>query len=112
MISLVYSTTTEQLAEISKSIKEHIDDSGDFVPEDQAARFVHVDSFAGSSIDMLVYCFTRSPAYADYLAAKERLVLSIKNAVESAGTSFALRNGIIPPLQMDTREFDPSRGIE
>jgi MscS family membrane protein len=89
MINLVYSTTTEQLAEIREAIEHYIDGSGDFVSQDQAARFVHIDSFDKSAINMLVYCFTKSAEYGEYLEAKEKLVIGIKDAVERAGSAFA-----------------------
>ena len=89
MINLVYSTTTEQLAEIREAIEHYIDGSGDFVSQDQAARFVHIDSFDKSAINMLVYCFTKSAEYGEYLEAKEKLVIGIKIAVERAGSAFA-----------------------
>ncbi len=89
MINLVYSTTTEQLAEIREAIEHYIDGSGDFVSQDQAARFVHIDSFDNSAINMLVYCFTKSAEYGEYLEAKEKLVIGIKDAVERAGSAFA-----------------------
>lgn len=89
MISMVYSTTTEQLAEIREAIEHYIDGSGDFVSQDQAARFVRIDSFDKSAINMLVYCFTKSAEYGEYLEAKEKLVIGIKDAVEHAGSAFA-----------------------
>lgn len=89
MISLVYSTTTEQLTEIRDAIEHYIDGSGDFVSKDKAARFVRIDSFEKSAINMLVYCFTRSAEYGDYLEVKEKLVMEIKLAVERAGSAFA-----------------------
>lgn len=38
---------------------------------------------------MLVYCFTRSKVYADYLDVKEDLTLAIKSIVMEAGGDFA-----------------------
>jgi MscS family membrane protein len=89
MVSLVFSTTVDQLAEIREAIETHIDGSGDFVSQDQATRFVRIDSFGDSAINMLVYCFTKSAEYGDYLEAKEDLVIGIKAAVERAGSTFA-----------------------
>ncbi len=89
MISLVYSTTTGQLAEIREAIEQFIDGSSDFVSQDRAARFVRIDSFDESGINMLVYCFTHSAQYGDYLEAKEKLVIAIKTMVERAGSAFA-----------------------
>lgn len=46
---------------------------------------MHIDSFDKSAIAMLVYCFTKSAEYGEYLEAKEKLVIGIKDAVERAG---------------------------
>ena len=88
-ISLVYSTTAGQLAEIRDAIEGFIDGSGDFVAADRAPRYVRIDSFNESAIDLLVYCFTVSNQYAIYLEAKEKLLLEIQAIVERAGSSFA-----------------------
>ncbi len=88
-IGVVYSATEAQLEKIRDEIEKFIIESDDFLPPDEATCFVRVDSFGESSIDLLVYCFTKSPTYADFLDAKERLVLKIKNVVEHAGASFA-----------------------
>ena len=88
-IGVLYSTTAEQLETIRSSIEKFILESEDYVPPEGASCYVRVDSFGPSSIDILVYCFTQSATYAEYLVAKERLVLKIKQAVEDAGSAFA-----------------------
>lgn len=88
-IQLVYGTTAEQLARIRDEIEEYIDNSEDFVPADRASRYVRIDAFDESSINILVWCFTRTIDYATYLEAKERLLLEIKRIVEASGSSFA-----------------------
>ena len=88
-IGVLHATTTDQLRQICNGIEAYIDQSDDFVGPPEASRFVHVDSFGESSIDILVYCFTRSPARADHLAAKERLALKIKDVLAAAGSRFA-----------------------
>lgn len=50
---------------------------------------MHIDSFDKSAINMLVYCFTKSAEYGEYLEAKEMLVIGIMIAVERAGSAFA-----------------------
>lgn len=88
-VALTYDTPVEILREISSRVKRYIEQSEQFVPADEANQFVRIDSLNESSVDMLVYCFTRSTVYADYLEAKEELVLSIKSIVLEAGGSFA-----------------------
>lgn len=88
-IALEYSCSIESLREIRDRIEKYIDDSDHYVPPNLAARYVRIDSFNDSSIDMLVLCFTRSNVWADYLNAKEKLALAIKSIVSEAGGGFA-----------------------
>ena len=89
MIGVEYRTTIDQLRQIRDQIAAYIEGHPDFAPATEAAAFVRIDSFADSSINILVNCFTKSTAYADWLEAKERLAYKVKEIVEGAGTSFA-----------------------
>ena len=88
-IGVVYGTTIEQLKTIRERIERYILESGEFVSPDDAPTFVRIDSFGDSSIDILLYCFTRTTNWGEWLAAKERLAYHVKDVVESAGSSFA-----------------------
>lgn len=50
---------------------------------------VYVDSFAPSSIDILIYCFSRSTIWAEWLATKENIILQIMEIIERHGLKFA-----------------------
>jgi len=50
---------------------------------------VRIDEFSDSSIDILVYCFTRTTVWGEWLAVKEALAYKIKDIVLGAGTAFA-----------------------
>jgi MscS family membrane protein len=89
MIGLEYRTTTAQLREIRDGIEAYIVGNTDFAQPDDAATFVRIDKFSDSSIDILLYCFTRSTVWAEWLEVKERLALEIKRIVEDAGSGFA-----------------------
>lgn len=88
-IGVTYSTTVDQLKEIRDGIERYILDSGDFVPPSQASTFVRIDSFGGSSINIMVYCFTRTTNWGEWLAAKERFAYHIMDVVLGAGSGFA-----------------------
>ena len=88
-ISLTYTSSVDTLRTIRERIEQYIDDSDLFVAPELAARYVRIDSFNDSSIDMLVLCFSQSNVWADYLEAKEELALAIKSIVAEAGGSFA-----------------------
>ena len=86
---MIYSTTIDQLAEIRDGIDGYIAGSDDFAHPPDAAHYVRVDAFGESTIDILVYCFTKGPDYAEYMIVKERLAFEIKTIVEGAGSDFA-----------------------
>lgn len=88
-IGVIYSTTIDQLAEIRDGIDAYIINSGDFAQPPDGAHYVRVDAFGESTIDILVYCFTKGPDYAEYMIVKERLAFEIKTIVERAGSDFA-----------------------
>ncbi|MFC3847872.1 mechanosensitive ion channel family protein [Helicobacter baculiformis] len=51
--------------------------------------FVYVDNFGDSSINILVYCFSKSVIWGEWLAIKEDVMLKIMQIVEDLGLSFA-----------------------
>ena len=50
---------------------------------------MRIDRFSESSIDIMVYCFTVTTSWGEWLAIKERLAYRIKAIVEEAGSDFA-----------------------
>lgn len=89
MVGVTYDTTSEQLKEIRDNILEHIKNNDDFDKAPHLHLFVRVDSFNASSIDIIIYCFTKTKIWGEYLEVKESLALEIKRIVEDAGSSFA-----------------------
>ena len=63
--------------------------SGEFAHPPVVPAFVRIDRFSDSSIDIMVYCFTRTIVWGEWLEIKEKLAYRIKEIVEEAGTSFA-----------------------
>lgn len=88
-IGVEYRTTSEQLGEIRNGIERYILDSEDFAGADEVPTFVRIDAFNDSSIDILVYCFTKTTVWGEWLEVKERLAYKVKELVEAAGTGFA-----------------------
>nr|WP_235999603.1 mechanosensitive ion channel family protein [Bradyrhizobium uaiense] len=89
IIGLDYSTTTSQLRDIRNAIEAYILGSSDFVHPPEAVAFVRVDKFNDSSIALMVYCFTRTTVWGDWLRIKEELAYAIKAIVKKAGSDFA-----------------------
>lgn len=89
MIGVEYRTTLEQLKQIRDGIERYILENDEFASPEEVATFVRIDSFNDSSIDILLYCFTNTIVWGDWLEIKERLAYRIKEIVEEAGAGFA-----------------------
>ena len=89
VIGVEYRTTVDQLRAIRDGIESYINDTDAFDTTSAVSTFVRIDRFSDSSIDMLIYCFTKTTVWGELLAIKEALAYEIKRRVEAAGTSFA-----------------------
>ncbi len=88
-IGVEYKTTLAQLKEIRDGIERYVMENEDFAHPPEVATFVRIDAFNASSIDIMLYCFTRTTVWGEWLEIKERLACAIKDIVEGAGTGFA-----------------------
>ncbi len=88
-IGLAYNSTAAQLTEICEQIEQWVDNNSDFSTPEDVPRMVNIDRFADSSIDILIYTFTNTTDWQEWLRHKQDLILAIKEIVEAAGTSFA-----------------------
>jgi MscS family membrane protein len=88
-IGVEYSTGIDQLREIRENIAAAINENDAFVDPSEASTFVRIDRFNDSSIDILVYCFTRTTVWGEWLEIKEQLAYKIMEIVSAAGTGFA-----------------------
>ena len=87
VITLQYDTTIDQLKTIRNEIETYIKKSEDY--NIKIGYAVRVDKFSDSSIDMYIRCFTNTDDWDEWLAVKERLVITIKQIVEKHKASFA-----------------------
>ncbi|MEN3974244.1 mechanosensitive ion channel family protein [Emcibacter sp. SYSU 3D8] len=88
-IGVEYGTTVDQLRQICSEIETYLAASEDFAGSDEVSTFVNVDSFNDSSIDIMLYCFTKTTSWGEWLKIKEELAYKVKHVVEEAGTGFA-----------------------
>lgn len=89
IIGVEYRTTVKQLRQIRDSIEQYIVEGDDFAKPPNVPMFVRIDRFSDSSIDIMVYCFTKTIEWGRWLEIKETLAYRIKEIVEESGTSFA-----------------------
>ncbi|MEH6401744.1 MAG: mechanosensitive ion channel family protein [Sneathiella sp.] len=88
-IGVEYSTSVVQMQEITNRIKEYLIGNPDYVQPEEGTLFVVTDSFNASSIDIMIYCFTQTTNWGEWLEIKQEFAYAIKHIVESAGSSFA-----------------------
>ena len=88
-IGVEYRTTVDQLRAIRDGIDAYIHQCEAFDTTPAVSTFVRIDRFSDSSIDILIYCFTKTTAWGDWLAIKEALACEIKRIVAAAGAAFA-----------------------
>ncbi len=89
-IGLEYRTTHDQLRNIISDTLEYLHGNSDFETDPSKTKtFVFVDSFGASSIDVMLYCFTKTTNWGEWLAIKEKLAYKIKEIVEHHGAGFA-----------------------
>ena len=89
LIGVEYRTTVDQLRQIRDAIAAYIDETPDFAPKTDVSTFVRIDSFGDSSINIMVYCFTITTKWGEYLEIKERLAYKVMDIVHGAGAAFA-----------------------
>lgn len=106
-IGVEYRTTIDQLRQVRDGIEAYLLGSEDFAHPPQVPTFVRIDRFSDSSIDIMVYCFTRTTEWGRWLAIKEELAYRIKELVESAGTAFAF-----PSQSIYVESLPPSERAE
>ncbi|MEX2490452.1 MAG: mechanosensitive ion channel family protein [Nitrospirales bacterium] len=90
MIGVEYRSTKEQILNIIQALTQYIHECGDFETDPKKTKtFIFLDSFGSSSIDIKLYCFTKTIVWGEWLEAKERLAYKIKEIVEGQHASFA-----------------------
>lgn len=112
-IGIVYGATEGQLRQIVNGIRDHIFDNDDFeVDPKKVTTLIHVDSFNDSSIDIMLYCFTATTSWVEWMRVKEDLAFALKRIVEEAGSSFAFPSTSIyvEALPFGTPELFPADG--
>ncbi len=106
VIGVEYRTTVPQLHYIRDEIEAWLWMDPRFTNPPETALFVRIDSFNDSSIDFLIYCFTKTTNWGEWLEIKEELAVAIMGIVERAGTSFAF-----PSRTLYMQEQDPPEVI-
>lgn len=88
-IGVEYRTSVDQLRQIRDAIEAYVSTDEAFAKPPEVPLFVRIDGFSDSSIDLMLYCFTKTTQWGEWLAIKEQLAYAIKRIVEDAGSAFA-----------------------
>lgn len=88
-IGVEYRSSIEQLRQVRDGIEDYLMSEDAFAKPPEVPTFVRIDRFSDSSIDIMVYCFTKTTDWGEWLAIKEQLAYRIKDIVEGAGSGFA-----------------------
>jgi MscS family membrane protein len=85
-VGITYDTPADKVEKAVESVRR-------IIKEDPAIRddffLVYFDAFGPYSLDIFVYCFTVTTNWAEFLAAKEKFMLSIMRAFQELGVEFA-----------------------
>ncbi len=110
-IGLLYDTSIDQLKNIRLQIEEYILNNDAFAHPPEVATFVRIDSFNDSSIDLMLYCFTKTTDWGEWLEIKEQLALIIKDIIAQNNSGFAYPSQSLyietMPSQIDKKEAEP-----
>lgn len=105
MIGLEYGTPPEKLEEIRDRVGVWLQSDERICQPPEASLFVRVDSFGDSSINLMIYCFTKTTIWADWLKIKEDFALAMIPIVKRAGSGFAFPSRSIFLHQVDPPEI-------
>lgn len=88
-IGIEYHTKLDQIKSILSDIEAYIINSKKFQIDNDHQLFVKLDKFNDSSIDIMIYCFTNTNSWNEYLSIKQDLAFMIKEIVENNEANFA-----------------------
>jgi MscS family membrane protein len=88
-VPLVLSSTQGQIEAVRDGLKKYHQTCGDFELSNDAPKYIYVNEIGPSSVDILIYAWTKGPEYEQLLEVTERLTLAILKTVKSVGTDLA-----------------------
>ncbi len=105
VVGVEYRTTVDQLKYIRDEIEAWLWHDDRFAKPPEAALFVRIDSFNASSIDYLIYCFTNTKNWGEWLTIKQEFAVAIIDIIERAGSGFAFPSQTVYLQQQDPPEI-------
>jgi MscS family membrane protein len=101
-VGVTYSTPPKKLDELVVNLRKIIEDDPNIKSDFYLVNF---DNFGPSSLDIFIYCFTETTVWAEFLQAKQELMLKIMGAVSDMGLSFAFPT---QSIHLESRPGEPA----
>lgn len=102
MVGLEYATPPEKLEEIRDNVENWLKNDPRICQPPEASLFVRIDSFGESAINLMIYCFTKTTVWSEWLKIKEEFALAMIPIVKDAGSGFAF-----PARSLFLNQIDP-----
>jgi MscS family membrane protein len=85
-VGVTYETTPEQMREAVARVRDVLRNHDDIR---QDFWLVYFTDFAASAMEIMIYCFSKTTVWAEFLAVRESLNLQVMQALEEIGVEFA-----------------------
>lgn len=107
-VGVTYDTTPTQMRQAVATIKQLLRDHSAI---DQDFFLVNFTDFGASSLDIMVYCFTTSTKWDEYLDAREDVCLQIMEKLNGLGLEIAFPSQTLYMHDMNQSEENKATGI-
>ncbi|MFY9120087.1 MAG: mechanosensitive ion channel family protein [Syntrophomonadaceae bacterium] len=91
-LGLSYATTGQEMETCVKRIRQMLNDHPDIHKE---TIMVNFESFGDSRLNIIIYCFTNTTVWSEYLEVREDVNLKIMEIVTDMGLSLALPSRVL-----------------
>lgn len=85
-VGVTYSATSEQMEEAVLAIRKLIEDDEKMMHDFYIVNF---DAFGASSLEIFIYCFTKTTNWQEFLDVKQSFLIKIMKTFEALGLEFA-----------------------
>lgn len=106
IVGVTYETKSDQMRQFLESIRELLRTHKAI---DQGFHFAHFVKFADSSLEVEIYCFTKSTVWTDFLEAQEDIMLKIMDIAESQGLEIAFPTRTVYLRDENWKEKHPQK---
>ena len=89
-VGISLDTSIDQLKNIRSNLEKYIIENEEFVNPSNISTFVRIDDIDRDCINIMIYCFTKTTNWGQWLRIKEDLAYKVKETVINEGSSLAL----------------------